>query len=100
MEVEKHLPGTFCWVELATSDGPAAKEFYTTLFGWSFVDNPMGDAGVYTMLQKKGKDVGALYPMGPEQKGIPPHWGSYVAVENANDAAAHAPGPVEDPEVQ
>jgi len=90
MEVTKHLPGTFCWVELATSDGPAAKKFYTSLFGWSFVDNPMGDAGVYTMLQKKGRDVGALYPMGPEQKGIPPHWGSYVAVENANDAAAHA----------
>ena len=90
MEVTKHDPGRFCWVELSTSDGPAAKKFYTTLFGWSFVDNPMGDAGVYTMLQKNGKDVGALYQMGPEQKGIPPNWGSYVAVENANDAAAHA----------
>jgi predicted enzyme related to lactoylglutathione lyase len=90
MEVTKHVPGTFCWVELATSDGPAAKEFYTSLFGWSFQDNPMGDAGAYTMLQKNGKDVGALYQMGPEQKGMPPHWGSYVAVENANDAAAHA----------
>ena len=90
MEVAKHLPGTFCWVELSTSDGPAAKEFYTTLFGWSFQDTPMGDAGVSPMLQKNGKDVGALYQMGPEQKGIPPNWGSYVAVENANDAAAHA----------
>jgi predicted enzyme related to lactoylglutathione lyase len=90
MELTKHEPGTFCWVELATSDGPAAKKFYTSLFGWSFVDNPMGDAGAYTMLQKKGKDVGALYQMGPQQKGMPPNWGSYVAVENANDAAAHA----------
>ena len=90
MEVTKHVPGTFCWVELSTTDGPAAKKFYTSLFGWSHVDNPIGDAGVYTMLQKNGKDVGALYQMGPEQKGMPPHWGSYVAVENANDAAAHA----------
>lgn len=89
-EVTKHDPGRFCWVELSTSDGPAAKKFYTTLFGWSFIDNPMGEAGVYTMLQKNGKDVGALYQMGPEQKGIPPNWGSYVAVANANDAAAHA----------
>ena len=55
MDVSKHEPGTFCWVELATSDGPAAKKFYTSLFGWSVVDNPMGDAGVYTMLQKNGK---------------------------------------------
>ena len=90
METAKHGPGTFCWVELTTSDGPAAKEFYTSLFGLSFKDNPMGDAGVYTMLQKNGKDVGGLYQMGPEQKGTPPNWGSYVAVENANDAAAHA----------
>jgi predicted enzyme related to lactoylglutathione lyase len=89
MEVTKHEPGTFCWVELATSDGPAAKKFYTSLFGWSVVDNPM-DVGVYTMLQKNGKDVGALYEMGPQQKGMPPNWGSYVCVENANDAAAHA----------
>ena len=90
MEVAKHLPGTFCWVELSTSDGPAAKKFYTSLFGLSFVDNPMGEAGVYTMLQKNGGDVGGLYQMGPEQKGMPPNWGSYVCVENANDAAAHA----------
>jgi len=90
VETAKHGPGTFCWVELTTSDGPAAKEFYTSLFGLSFKDNPMGDAGVYTMLQKNGKDVGGLYQMGPEQKGTPPNWGSYVAVENANDAAAHA----------
>lgn len=90
MEVTKHVPGTFCWVELSTSDGLAAKKFYTSLFGWSFVDNPMGEGGVYTMLQKNGRDVGALYQMGPEQMGILPNWGSYVCVENANDAAAHA----------
>ena len=90
MEVTKHVPGTFCWVELSTTDGPAAKKFYTSLFGWSHVDNPIGEGGVYTMLQKNGKDVGALYQMGPQQKGTPPYWGSYVAVEDANDAAAHA----------
>ncbi|HVE66168.1 MAG TPA: VOC family protein [Thermoanaerobaculia bacterium] len=90
METTKHEPGTFCWVELATSDGSAAKKFYTSLFGLSTKDNPMGEGGVYTMLQKNGKDAAGLYEMGPEQKGMPPNWGSYVAVENANDAAAHA----------
>jgi predicted enzyme related to lactoylglutathione lyase len=90
MEVTKHEPGTFCWVELATSDGGAAKKFYTSLFEWSVVDNAMDVGGVYTMLQKDGKDAGALYEMGPQQKGMPPNWGSYVCVENANDAAAHA----------
>jgi len=34
--------GSFCWLELATSDRVAAKTFYTNLFGWSAQDNPMG----------------------------------------------------------
>ena len=89
VEKARHEPGMFCWVELATSDGEAAKNFYTSLFGWSVKDNAT-DAGVYSMLQKNGKDAGALYEMGPQQQGVPPHWNSYVCVENADDAAAHA----------
>lgn len=90
VEVAGHEPGTFCWVELGTSDGAAAKKFYTTLFGWTVNEYPMGEGGTYTMLLKDGKEAGALYPLGPEQKGVPPHWGSYVAVESADDAAARA----------
>jgi predicted enzyme related to lactoylglutathione lyase len=89
VEKGRHDPGTFCWVELATSDGPAAKPFYTSLFGWTADDAP-GGGGVYTILRKNGKDAAALYEPGPEQKGIPPHWNSYVCVENADDAAAQA----------
>jgi hypothetical protein len=90
VEVARHEPGTFCWVELGTSDGEAAKKFYTSLFGWTVNEYPMGEGGTYTMLLKNGKEAGALYPLGPEQKGVPPHWGSYVAVESADDAAAQA----------
>jgi uncharacterized protein len=85
-------PGTFCWVELATSDNEAAKTFYTKLFGWTHVDNPMGPDMVYTMLKLNGKDVGGLYKMMPDQKaqGIPPNWLSYVLVTNADEAAEKA----------
>ena len=38
----EHAPGSFCWIELATTDGPGAKKFYTDLFGWEANDNPMG----------------------------------------------------------
>ncbi len=31
--IEKHAPGDFCWIELATTDQAAAKQFYSTLFG-------------------------------------------------------------------
>jgi predicted enzyme related to lactoylglutathione lyase len=88
VEKARHEPGTFCWVELATSDGAAAKTFYS-LFGWTADDTP-GGGGVYTTLRKNGKAAAALYEPGPEQKGIPPHWSSYVYVENADDAAAQA----------
>lgn len=91
-ETPEYAPGTFCWVELATSDGEAAKKFYTELFDWTFDDNPMGPDMVYTMLKSDGKEVGALYKMMPEMSsmGIPPHWMSYASTENADDTAAKA----------
>lgn len=89
-EKTRHEPGTFCWVELGTSDGPAAKRFYASLFGWTWTDFP-GRAGPYTILQKNGKDAAALYQMGAQQ-GVPPNWASYVRVESADDAAARAKG--------
>ncbi len=88
--VTQHAPGTFCWPELATTDQESAKKFYTSLFGWTFVDNNM-DVGTYTMLKHRGADVGALYTMREdERKMAPSHWNSYVAVESADQAAAKA----------
>jgi predicted enzyme related to lactoylglutathione lyase len=89
-----HAPGTFCWLDLGAYDAEAANRFYTAFFGWTAV--PMkygGDEGdVYTMYQLDGKDVAASYAMDANQKamGIPTAWLSYVAVENADEAAARA----------
>ena len=91
-ETTDFKPGTFCWVELATTDASAAKSFYTKLFGWTFTDNPVGPGMVYTMLQLDGKDVGALFQMTPEMtaQGIPPNWLSYVSVASADETAQKA----------
>lgn len=91
-ETPQYAPGTFCWVELGTSDGEGAKKFYTELFGWGFTDNPIGPNMVYTMLKLDGKDVGALYQLTPEMsaQGIPPHWLSYVSVTSVDETAAKA----------
>ena len=43
----EHAPGSFCWIELATTDGPAAKKFYAEVFGWEGLDNPMGGRGLH-----------------------------------------------------
>lgn len=91
-ETPTYAPGTFCWVELGTTDGEAAKKFYTELFGWTFSDSPVGPGMVYTMLKLDGKDVGALYKMPEEMtsQGIPPNWLSYASVTNADESAAKA----------
>src|SRR4030095_12146709 len=91
-ETPEYKPGTFCWVELATSDNEAAKTFYTKLFGWTYVDHPMGPDMVYTMLQLNGKDVGALYKLMPDQvsQGVPPNWLSYISVTSADEATEKA----------
>jgi predicted enzyme related to lactoylglutathione lyase len=91
-ETPDYKPGTFCWVELATSDADAAKTFYTQLFGWTYEDHPMGPGMVYTMLKLDGKDVGALYKLMDEQaaQGVPPNWLSYVSVTNADESTAKA----------
>ena len=88
--VTKHEPGSFCWPELATSDAGGAKAFYKGVFGWDANDSPAGPDMVYTMLQKAGKSAGALYQMGPQQTGMPPHWNIYVAVASADAAAKKA----------
>ena len=91
-ETPAFAPGTFCWVELATNEGEAAKKFYTGLFGWTPDDRPMGPGMVYTMLNLGGKNVGALYQVEPERiaQGVPPHWMSYVLVTSADETAAKA----------
>ena len=92
MEITTAKPGNFCWFELATSNQAEAKKFYSSLFGWTAFDAPMGPDAFYTMFQLRGKNVGAAYALMPDQlkHGIPPHWGTYVAVANADDALAKA----------
>ncbi len=86
----EHAPGSFCWIELATTDGPGAKKFYSELFGWEAQDNSIGPDMVYTMLKLNGKDVAALYQKGEMMKQVPTHWASYVSVTNADETAAKA----------
>jgi hypothetical protein len=90
---ESYEPGTFCWVDLTTTDPAGAKAFYTSLFGWEAEDVPAGEAGTYTLLRLDGDEVCGLYEMdaGSRQGGVPPHWLSHVRVEDA-DAVASSTG--------
>ena len=52
----------------------------------------MGPDAFYTMFLLRGRNVGAAYALGPQEakQGVPPHWGTYVAVANADEMAAKA----------
>jgi predicted enzyme related to lactoylglutathione lyase len=90
--IEKHDPGSFCWIELSTTDQNAAKSFYSSLFGWEISDIPMGPSDVYTIFQLHGGDVSAACTLRPEQRsqGVPPNWMIYIAVDDVDAAATRA----------
>jgi uncharacterized protein len=90
--IDKYAPGSFCWIELGTTDQNAAKSFYGSLFGWSPNDMPMGPNDFYTMFQVNGRDAAAGYTLRPDQRahGVPAHWMIYVAVNSADDAGRRA----------
>ena len=91
-ERTSYTPGTFSWTDLTTTDQDGAKAFYTALFGWEAIDNPVGDGVYYTMMRVDGKDVAAVSPQPQQQRdaGVPPVWNSYITVESADESLARA----------
>jgi predicted enzyme related to lactoylglutathione lyase len=91
-ERTKYTPGTFSWTDLNTTDQPAAKEFYSALFGWEANDIPVGPDDVYSMMSIGGQDVAAISAQPEQQReaGVPPAWNSYVTVESADATAEKA----------
>jgi predicted enzyme related to lactoylglutathione lyase len=85
--------GTPCWVDLQTTDQSAAKEFYASLLGWSYDDQPMPQGGTYSMALVNGDTVAAIAPMPPgAPEGMPPMWNTYIAVDDV-DATVEKVGP-------
>lgn len=78
------LPGTPCWVELATPDEAAAQNFYSGLFGWTFQDKPDPATGRYTLVNLAGLPAGGMYRAGAGQA---PGWTLHLCVHNTATAA-------------
>ena len=84
--------GGFNWVDLSTTDGPAAKAFYEGLFGWTSEDVDAGEGMTYSLMSSGDDVVAGLGEYAPQQKeqGLPPMWNSYVTVEDAAATVAKA----------
>ena len=95
MQVVKSYPNNmFCWVDLATSDVPAAKEFFTGLFGWDYFDIPTDMGSNYSLCQIDGYNICGLSNLPPEMmaQNIPPVWSSYINHENVDADGCHGIG--------
>jgi uncharacterized protein len=88
MTGERSYPdGVPCWVDTEQPDVEAARHFYAALFGWTFADAIPADApGTYLIASLDGRDVAAI---GPAQGDVPVEWNTYIAVDDADAAAAN-----------
>lgn len=83
--------GHFYWNELMTRDPEGAKTFYGDTVGWTFEAMPMEPGGTYWICMDGGKPVGGIFEMNaPEFEGMPPHWFSYLAVDDVDARVAKA----------
>ena len=84
---EADAPGTIGWHELRAMDGPAAFDFYATLFGWTRGEAlDMGPLGTYQLFEIDGVSSGAVMTKMPDAPR--PDWRFYFTVAAIEPAAA------------
>jgi predicted enzyme related to lactoylglutathione lyase len=95
VNVADHDPeiGEASWLELTTTDAPAAMTFYKRLFGWEPSDAmDMGDLGKYQMFTCGGRMIGGMMNTPPDLAQVPPHWAIYFRVDDINAATGRITG--------
>ena len=79
--------GEASWLELMTTDQPAATTFYKELFGWEPTDAmDMGDMGKYQMFNRGTRMIGGMMNKPKELADAPPFWAIYFLVSDINAA--------------
>src|SRR3977135_1475208 len=73
------------WVDLSTNDAPAAREFYSKVFGWKIEVDPDPQYGGYGMAEVGGKRVAGI---GPKMSPDAPTAGSVYIAADGIDAVA------------
>jgi predicted enzyme related to lactoylglutathione lyase len=80
-------PGAFSWSGLMTPDPEAAARFCGSLFGWTVKAMDMG-TGPYHVASVGDDQVAGLMKPPPEQATMPPMWGVYITVSDADETVA------------
>ena len=76
------------WLELMTTDAPAAMTFYQALFNWQPSEAmDMGPMGTYQMFNRGSRMIGGMMNTPPEMAQVPPYWTIYFRVPDVDAAA-------------
>ena len=79
--------GEVSWIELMTTDAPAALKFYSEVFGWQPSEAmDMGPMGKYHMFNRPHGMIGGMMNKPPEMAHVPPNWQIYFRVPDINAA--------------
>lgn len=77
---------TFVWHEVYGPSADAIVDFYTKALDFGIQDMEMGEMGVYRMLTRDGAPVAGVQGTAgnPHMDGTPPHWATYISVDNVD----------------
>ncbi len=79
--------GEASWLELMTTDAPAAMKFYQEVFGWKPSQAmDMGELGMYQMFDRPHGMIGGMMNKPAEMANVPPHWAIYFRVPDIDSA--------------
>jgi predicted enzyme related to lactoylglutathione lyase len=80
--------GQASWLELMTTDAPAAMKFYQEIFGWQPSEAmDMGPGlGMYQMFNRPHGMIGGMMNKPKELADVPPNWQIYFLVPDINAA--------------
>ena len=90
-DADSSLHGAPGWSETMTTDVGRATDFYRDLFGWTAEVKPMPGME-YTVFRNGGTDIAGMMAIPSHLEGVPPHWGTYFTVDNADEAARKSEG--------
>ena len=74
------LHGVICHVEIPSDDVGSAKRFYADVFGWTFLEMPMGEGKTYTGYQTRQGGIGGGIMTPPP--GAPKQIVNYILVND------------------
>jgi predicted enzyme related to lactoylglutathione lyase len=83
---QEHHAGKVIFVELATPDLDAAKQFYAGLFGWTFLDMQTGGTAYAEALADGRQVAGLILKPAPAGRRLQPAWLSFIAVRDVDAA--------------